>query len=255
MNDTREDPGTICHSQQVLDDRHSGINDDMNDSGGNIESSSSGSGVQEPSTCAPFNIAKGLEDNPIQPRNIDFPRNNKSNRSFNSSWFHKHTWLEYSVTRDAAFCYPCRFFSCGVQRGDQPFITTGYKNWKNATGMSGRLIRHSQSQRHINACAAWADFKQNQQSQTSIVSTLSQERREQIRKNWHYMMTIIELLLYCASQEIALRGHREGVDSRNKGNFLELIDVISNHDSIVKDRIQFGPKMLCIPHMAFMMKS
>ena len=79
-------------------------------------------------------------------------------------------------------------------------------------------------------------------SQTSIASTLSQERREQIRKKRHYMMTIIELLLYCASQEIALRGHTEGVDSRNKGHFLELVDIISNHDSIVKDRVQFGPK-------------
>ncbi len=146
-------------------------------------------------------------------------------------------------------------FFVGAQKGDESFITKGYKNWKNATGMNGRLIRHSQSQKHVKACAAWADFKQNQQSQTSIASSLSQERREQIRKNRHYVMTIIELLQYCATQEIALRGHREGVNSTNKGNFLEFVDIISKHDSIVRDRLQFVQKMQYIPHMAFRMKS
>ena len=150
-------------------------------------------------------------------------------------------WLEYSVSKNAVFCYPCRFFS-GVQKGDDCFITTGYRNWKNATGMSGRLMKHTQSQRHINASAAWGDFKRNQQSQTSIASTLRQERRQQIQENRHYMKTIIELLLYCALQEISLRGHREGVNSRNKGNFLELVDIVSNHDSVVKNRLHVGPR-------------
>ena len=151
-------------------------------------------------------------------------------------------WLEYSVSRDAAFCYPCRFFSTCVRREDDCFITTGYRNWKNATGMSGRLMKHSKSQRHITASAAWADFKRNQQSQTSISSSLSQVCRKQIQNNRHYINTIIEVLLFCALQEIPLRGHREGENSRNKGNFLELIDIISNHDSVVKNKLQVAPR-------------
>ena len=48
--------------------------------------------------------------------------------------------------------------------------------------------------------------------------------------------------MYCAVLEIALRGHREGVDSRNKGNFLGLLDMITNHDTLVRNKIQNGPR-------------
>ncbi len=55
-----KDPG---HAQQVVvGSSQSGITD----GGGN----SAGLGVQQP---APFDIAKGIEDNPIQLRNIEFP--------------------------------------------------------------------------------------------------------------------------------------------------------------------------------------
>ncbi len=31
-------------------------------------------------------------------------------RSFNPDWYKLYPWLEYSITKDAAFCYPCRLF-------------------------------------------------------------------------------------------------------------------------------------------------
>ena len=51
--------------------------------------------------------------------------------------------------------------------------------------------------------------------------------------------TIIEALLYCAFQEIALRGHRESEGSRNRDNFMELVHIISN---VVKSRLHDGPR-------------
>uniref|UniRef100_J3ND22 TTF-type domain-containing protein n=1 Tax=Oryza brachyantha TaxID=4533 RepID=J3ND22_ORYBR len=30
-----------------------------------------------------------------------------ANRSFQKSWFKKHNWLEYSVAKNAAFCFYC----------------------------------------------------------------------------------------------------------------------------------------------------
>ena len=42
------------------------------------------------STCTstPHDIAKGLQDKPVQPCNHTFPKDRKSGRS---AWFHKHT--------------------------------------------------------------------------------------------------------------------------------------------------------------------
>ena len=64
------------------------------------------------STAIIVDIAKGVEDQPVQPRHHHFPYTyilNKS-QSFNPSWFDKYTWLEHSITKDAAFCYACWFF-------------------------------------------------------------------------------------------------------------------------------------------------
>ena len=56
------------------------------------------------------------------------------------------------------------------------------------------------------------------------------------------MKMIIEVLMFCAFQkEIALRGHRE-VDSKNSCNFLELLDLVSNHDSVLKTKLHDGAK-------------
>lgn len=55
-------------------------------------------------------------------------------------------------------------------------------------------------------------------------------------------MTIAEVLLYCAFQKIALRGHREGEGSRNRGNVLELLQLISIHDSVVMSKICDGQR-------------
>ena len=41
---------------------------------------------------------------------------------------------------------------------------------------------------------------------------------------------------------MALRGHREGEDSHNPGNFLKILELIGNHDSIVREKLQNGPQ-------------
>uniref|UniRef100_A0A1X7VGN3 Uncharacterized protein n=1 Tax=Amphimedon queenslandica TaxID=400682 RepID=A0A1X7VGN3_AMPQE len=52
---------------------------------------------------------------------------------------------------------------------------------------------------------------------------------EQISRNSHYIKSILEVLLFCATQEIALRGHRE-VASKNKGNFLTIPSSIKQNE-------------------------
>lgn len=51
------------------------------------------------------------------------------------------------------------------------------------------------------------------------------------------MKTVLHILKFCSFQEIALRGHKEVESATNKGNFLELLDLISEHDPVVKARL------------------
>ena len=70
---------------------------------------------------------------------------------------------------------------------------------------------------------AWEEYKLNSSSGTSVAHLLDKTRMLQIRKNHHYIKTVAQVLLYCAHQEIALRGHDESESSPNKGNFLKLM--------------------------------
>lgn len=49
-------------------------------------------------------------------------------------------------------------------------------------------------------------------------------------------------VMFCPFLEIDLRGHRELESKRNKCNFLELLDLVCKHDSVVKSRLSDGPK-------------
>ena len=43
-------------------------------------------------------------------------------------------------------------------------------------------------------------------------------------------------------QYLPLRGHREGPISDNRGNFLEILNVVANHDPIVQRKLTQGPR-------------
>ncbi len=48
---------------------------------------------------------------PVRPK-IDFPKSTFGEKSlrFQERWYDLHDWIEYSVTKDAVFCFYCRLF-------------------------------------------------------------------------------------------------------------------------------------------------
>ena len=86
---------------------------------------------------------------PIQLKNCSFPKNS-DNRSFQSSWYLRFSWLEYS--EETLFSMP-NISSGTTKRG---FITSWYRNWKRALGdKSKRLLQHQGTSSHINAMRMW----------------------------------------------------------------------------------------------------
>jgi len=54
-------------------------------------------------------------------------------RAFSSAYYQNHDWLEYSLEKDAIFCYACRLFSNSSGHYEETFTTLGFKNWKKAS--------------------------------------------------------------------------------------------------------------------------
>ena len=60
-----------------------------------------------------------VRQGPIQPTDIKFPASSARNLRFQASWFTRDDcgkFLEYSISKDAAYCFACRCFgSLGKQ--------------------------------------------------------------------------------------------------------------------------------------------
>ena len=164
-------------------------------------------------------------------------------RSFNSEWYRKYKWLEYSIQNNAVFCYACRLFpAAATSRAEQALTYTGYRDWKHATGKQGILEKHNAYHTHKQAMISWSQYVKNTEKGTTIAERLDSSRNLQIQENRHYMRTLAEIILLCARQDLGLRGHRESQSSLNRGNFLEVLHLIAKHDKVVEERLQCGPR-------------
>ena len=201
------------------------------------------------SSCStPSDIAQSADFSPVRPVRVKFPTTKfgSTSRCFNPAWCDRHNWLEYSIEHDACYCYPCRIFGANASGSSRPetvFTSTGFRNWKNACGKTGGLSRHSNSLSHKQAEIAWGQYKIHSKRGTTIDRQMGNDTRSiSISQNRHYIKTVAEVLLLCSRQEIAIRGHRESSDSMNRGNFLEILHLIAEHDPIIKHRIEHGPR-------------
>ena len=84
---------------------------------------------------------------------------------------------------------------------------------------------------------AWEQYRVTSEQGTSILNRINSSWETTIANNRHYVKTISEILLFCSRQEIAIRGHREDKSSMNRGNFLELLDLVAKHDTVIQHKI------------------
>ena len=172
----------------------------------------------------PDDLASSPDCSLSQPVDIQFHVTHFSGkaRSFNPEWFRQYPWLEYSISKDAAYCYACRFFSlstaAGTSRPEKVFTIARFRDWKHATGVKGILTTHNNSLSHKSSIVAWEQFKSTLNT-GSVAEQLGSNRAQQIQRNRYYIKTVAEVLLLCSKQEIAFRGHDESSESHNKGNF------------------------------------
>ena len=97
-------------------------------------------------------------------------------------------------------------------------------------GKRGIISAHDNCSSHKQAMACWNDYTTNLKKHTTVAHRLETVREEAIKTNQHYIKTLAEILLLCAIQEIAVRGHRELAGSKNQGNFLEILKVVADHE-------------------------
>jgi hypothetical protein len=54
---------------------------------------------------------------------------------------------------------------------------------------------------------------------------------DKARHNWQILKRLIHMVVFLGKRELAFRGHDEGKESANKGNYLEILDFLAEYDS------------------------
>ena len=97
---------------------------------------------------------------------------------------------------------------------------------------------HARSEGHVNAMFAWTENKNITDRNSSMFGLMDEQKKKQVAENQYYIKTLAEILVLTATENVAQWGHRESLDSEKRGVFLSMLDLLSNHDPIIKKRLE-----------------
>lgn len=159
---------------------------------------------------------------PSRPIIAQYPMSDFSGtkRGFTQQFYNRFEWLEYSILKDAVFCFACRQFPSSGK--EDLFTERGLRNWKKA---SEKLQKHAVSNSHL-------------LSSESVATQISVGHQELVQENRLYLKKILDILLYHARQGLPCRGHDKSKNAENKGNFLELCELFSKYDISFKTKLE-----------------
>ncbi|KAH7674053.1 Ribonuclease H-like protein [Dioscorea alata] len=149
-----------------------------------------------------------LLQGPCQPIGYDFPKKQqgKEMRRFQEAWFEMYDWLEYSVAKDEAYCFYCYLFrqDRSEKGASDIFTRKGFSNWRKALEAFNQHI-----------------LKIMRQSVSHVLSSHGRQMEIDYRSRLTAVLDVVRILFV---QGLAFRGHDESSSSKNKGNFLEILN-------------------------------
>jgi hypothetical protein len=171
------------------------------------------------------------------PHDFNYPSRliGKDQRRFNPAWFKKYGgWLEYSDKVDKAFCLCCYLFrdSNEGQAGNEAFVIKGWNGWNKKSRLNTHVGKGKVSSFH-NIAVKRCDALMNQDQ--SIQVALNKQTDLTKKKNRIRLNASIDSVRYLLSQGLAFRGHDESKESKNKGNFRELVKTLANQNDDIRN--------------------
>lgn len=177
---------------------------------------------------------------PKQIMDFEFPLD-LNNRCFSTSLYTRtmangekvfRNWLVYSKSKNAVFCFPCSLYK---RNENKLSSSSGYSDWSNIYRVTKD---HEQTKKHLEAFKSWQLFANRMISQHTIdfqnKKILSIEET-----HWRNVFKrIILIVKYLSQQNLAFRGKSNTLYTPNNGNFLQLVQMIAEFDSIMAEHLR-----------------
>ncbi|XP_068115939.1 zinc finger MYM-type protein 1-like [Hyperolius riggenbachi] len=177
---------------------------------------------------------------PKQVKLARFPKD-KKHRSLHRKYYKRHLpnletaerqWLMYSESRDAVFCFCCKLFPPKVPVS--LLCSTGFSDWSN---LIRNLESHERAEYHTMAFHKWKDLEIRLRLGLTIADT-NRELIDSETQHWRKVLKrLMVLVRTMAMQNLAFRGNSDKIFQPNNGNFLKLVEAISEFDEQIKEKI------------------
>ncbi|XP_060881736.1 zinc finger MYM-type protein 1-like [Metopolophium dirhodum] len=140
-------------------------------------------------------------------------------------------WLLYSPSEGSVYCFVCKLY--GSNR-ESPFISGGFDKWKK----SERIVEHENSLQHRNATNKWL-LRSN--TNNSVNKELCRQISAETNYWFEVLKRLVSVITFLSSRGLAFRGKEEKFNSQHNGNYLGLLELISEYDPFLKAHIeQYG---------------
>ena len=154
-------------------------------------------------------------------------------RYFNVNQYEKTNWLTGSCRLNRLYCWPCLLF-CTEQN---VWNKEGYNNLNN---LSNAISKHERSQAHLRSFVQLSSFgsiRIDTELDLQLRANVTRHN-EMVRKNREILKRLIDCTCFLAVQELSFRGHDEGENSFNKGNYVEVLNLLSMYDNVLREHLE-----------------
>ena len=169
------------------------------------------------------------------------------NRALKHHWLTSYSFLVYSKKYDSVYCLPCTLFDKAEISQRSIFAkNTGFSSWFK---IKEKLLEHincegidaekNKTCKHSRMMADAEDLIQRfKKPSMTIPYSFDDTKESRVSKNREILKWVIKTIILCGKQCIALRGHREDINSNNNcGNFLAILKLLSETNSELKDHL------------------
>ncbi|XP_040210939.1 zinc finger MYM-type protein 1-like [Rana temporaria] len=137
-------------------------------------------------------------------------------------------WLCYSKNTGRIYCFDCKLFSLSRNA----LSNDGFSDWKHA---SERISSHEQSQNHIHAVIETAKYSK---LEGGIDHTIQQQIEELTSYGQNLVKRLLSVIIFLAERGLALRGDDQVIGSKHNGNYLGILELLSEYNAFLAQHIQ-----------------